>query len=302
MKLLKNFTVSYAQNREDLFIDAFFPDIKKGYYVDVGANHPYYHSVTKIFYDKGWRGINIEPNPMLHKQLEDERPEDINLLNGVGDKVGELDLRVYHSADGLEGISTFSKEMKREHSSSQNRDSMNYDDIKVDVTTLSKMFSSHKVGHIHFMKIDVEGFEYEVIEGNDWSTYRPELVCIEANHIVRDWRPLLQKARYTLVFNDGLNEYYLAEESKDRVKHFDYAKIILLGKPVISIEVAHQLIESNNQVNANKNEIRRLHKEVTAQKVAIGELKSLLEEITPLRRHVKRQIIVNFNRLRSKFL
>jgi peptide methionine sulfoxide reductase MsrB len=62
--------ISYAQNREDVIIDAFFPDLKKGFYVDIGAADPNYDSVTKFFYEKGWSGINIEPNPQLFKLLE----------------------------------------------------------------------------------------------------------------------------------------------------------------------------------------------------------------------------------------
>jgi hypothetical protein len=36
------------------------------------------------------------------------------------------------------------------------------------------------------LKVDVEGLEYEVLIGNDWSKYRPEVICVEANHIDTD--------------------------------------------------------------------------------------------------------------------
>ena len=60
--------VTYAQNREDLYLYALLGD-GPGFYVDVGANHPTFHSVTKFFYDRGWNGINIEPNTELVREL-----------------------------------------------------------------------------------------------------------------------------------------------------------------------------------------------------------------------------------------
>ena len=45
----------------------------------MGAHHPERISNTKLFYDSGSRGINVEANPELHKIFLEERPEDINL-------------------------------------------------------------------------------------------------------------------------------------------------------------------------------------------------------------------------------
>jgi len=54
--------VSYAQNYEDVMLWRALKHIENGFYIDVGAAWPSEHSVTKLFYDEGWRGINIEPN------------------------------------------------------------------------------------------------------------------------------------------------------------------------------------------------------------------------------------------------
>lgn len=53
--------ISYAQNGEDVILNRLFPPEYKGFYVDAGAAHPDVHSVTRHFYERGWRGINIEP-------------------------------------------------------------------------------------------------------------------------------------------------------------------------------------------------------------------------------------------------
>lgn len=61
--------ISYAQNYEDVMLWRALKHIANGFYIDVGAAWPDKHSVTKAFYDRGWRGINIEPNPVHHASL-----------------------------------------------------------------------------------------------------------------------------------------------------------------------------------------------------------------------------------------
>ena len=78
-----NELISYAQNREDVYINWLLSGKNKGFYVDVGANDPVHDSVTKFFYDRGWSGINIEPINEHYKNLTKERPRDINLQIGV---------------------------------------------------------------------------------------------------------------------------------------------------------------------------------------------------------------------------
>ena len=294
---LKDISISFAQNREDIIISAFFADVKKGFYVDVGANHPLYHSVTKLFYDKGWKGINIEPNPKLFEQINKHRSTDINLMTGISDRNGNLTLRVYHSRDGLEGISTMSEEMQKDYLSNENLDNKDYTDIEVKVTTLKEIFTLHKTKHIHFMKVDVEGYEYEVLKGNDWGKFRPELLCIESSHIVKDWRPILKQANYNFVFNDGLNDYYLSKESISRKKNFDYSQTFLIGKPVVGFELSEKLRTLENEVTKFEEESKQLKEQLALKQKELTDKNHLLNEITPLKKHIKRQVLI---RLTSK--
>jgi hypothetical protein len=76
----------------------------------------------------------------------------------------------------------------------------------------------HVTGPIDFLKIDVEGFEEEVIAGANWQRFRPTVVVVEATHPQTNrlthgsWDPLLREAGYTFELFDGLNRFYLAEE------------------------------------------------------------------------------------------
>src|SRR5262245_37865438 len=84
--------VSYAQNFEDVMLWRALHRVQEGFYIDFGAKDPVSDSVTKAFDDRGWRGINIEPVPTHHSDLQRDRPRDINLLCAVGTTSGELDI------------------------------------------------------------------------------------------------------------------------------------------------------------------------------------------------------------------
>ena len=92
---------SYSEYLEDMVLYCALKDVDKGFYIDVGANDPIHDSVTKVFYDRGWHGINIEPLPYKCALLAEKRPRDVNLCVGLGNKRDKLDI---FEADG---ISTF---------------------------------------------------------------------------------------------------------------------------------------------------------------------------------------------------
>lgn len=252
--------ITYAQNNEDVILDAYFKDVAKGTYVDIGANHPVNDSITKHFYLKGWRGINVEPIKALYELLVQDRPEDINEQVGISNKSGKLTLREYAN----DGLSTFSSELQKEYTQNPIKEkTAAYVDVEVPVLTLKELFARHKVHHIHFMKVDVEGLEYEVLQGNDWKTYRPEMLCIEANHGIKgkDWRQILEKNHYNWVWNDGLNDYYLAQESAKRKNNFAFAETMLLGDQIIPHHVKAKIDEFSKQAQdaAINTEVRDLH-------------------------------------------
>ncbi|MBR3622824.1 MAG: FkbM family methyltransferase [Selenomonadaceae bacterium] len=116
---------SYAQELEDLILFSALRNVEKGFYIDVGANDPTNISVTRFFYNRGWNGINIEPQPAIVKILEEERPRDINLCCGIGKERGKL--KLYGNGTGA----SFSEEVKNNRNLS--------DENEVDVFTLSEI-------------------------------------------------------------------------------------------------------------------------------------------------------------------
>ena len=214
--------ISYSQNREDIILWRALKDVKNGFYVDVGAAWPDIDSVTKLFYDKGWFGINIEPNPAFYARLSEQRPRDINLRIAVCDKNGEGNLNLFSDT----GLSTMDTELAQEHIKKK------FDCISIDVTTatLSNLFQRFlpKKQEIHFLKIDVEGLEAVVLASNNWLIYRPWIFVVESTiplsqvECQQTWEPRLLAASYTFAYADGLNRFYIENKHLDLLACFKY--------------------------------------------------------------------------------
>ncbi|MFM9973057.1 MAG: FkbM family methyltransferase, partial [Beijerinckiaceae bacterium] len=67
-----------------------------GFYVDVGAHHPFRFSNTCALYQSGWRGINIDADPALIAAFRRHRGRDINLSLGISDVPGTLAFHVFN--------------------------------------------------------------------------------------------------------------------------------------------------------------------------------------------------------------
>lgn len=210
--------VSYAQNYEDIMLWRALKDVGSGFYIDIGANDPVADSVTKLFYDRGWSGVNVEPLAEHYNDLCRERPRDKNVQCAVGAESGSLSLWVPE----VRGWATASADAQQLHEQSGVQGVV----IDVPQRTLAEICHEFVSPEIHFLKVDVEGMEAAVLQGNDWQRFRPWVVVVEATrpgspeqcHDV--WESLILEAGYTLVYNDGLNRFYVASEHAELAEKF----------------------------------------------------------------------------------
>jgi len=212
--------VSYAQNFEDVMLWRALKQVKNGFYIDVGANDPNVDSVTRAFYERGWHGINIEPLISHHRDLERERPNDINLCCAAGAQNGELEL---WECD-IRGWATASNTVVEQHKKEGHEGIFH----KVPVVPLSDICAKYVTNEIHFLKIDVEGFEKSVIEGMDFSLFRPWVVVVEATQpnsteeVYEEWDNTLLAADYVFAYADGLNRFYVSREHSEILTSLRY--------------------------------------------------------------------------------
>lgn len=211
--------ISYAQNGEDIMLHRAFKDIQRGFYIDVGAQDPVVDSVTKAFYERGWRGINIEPVAHWYKRLVEDRPHDINLQVAASDGAGNLRL---FEVEGT-GLSTCNAEFARRH----RERGLLVTDHSVACMTLDRICSEHQIDLVHFLKVDCEGAELQALKGMSFTKIRPWVVLVEATEpnstepTWQEWEPILTGKEYVHVYSDGLNRFYVAREHADLQRSFE---------------------------------------------------------------------------------
>ena len=215
MEFKKN-VISYAQDNEDLILYHLLSNVKSVFWIDVGANDPVDISVTKLFSDMGGIGINIEPQKQYEQRYLDLRPRDINLRMGCGEKKGVM--RLYG-----EGVGASFKQNAGKYE-------------EVPVNTLEEICDTYiqPDREIHFLKIDVEGFEEQVLKGMNFEKFRPWIVMLEATvpgstiQSYQKWEYLLLNNKYIFGRQYGINRYYFSYEKYELLKDklIDESKIL----------------------------------------------------------------------------
>lgn len=207
--------ISASLHMEDVIMYHVFREAKDIFYIDVGSNDPIFGSDTKLLYDtRNARGINIEPQQCFIDMCNRERTRDINLCTGVGAEDGVIDLYVSGNPRLVGMLSTVVPKVAAE---------VHYEKKKVSIpmTTLKKICEQYiaKEQKISFLKIDVDGFEENVLLGADFKAYRPQVVVAEAvfDH---DWEYILLENGYHFVYEYGVNRYYVADECSELDEKF----------------------------------------------------------------------------------
>ena len=172
---------------------------------DVGAGDPVVDSVTAAFAERGWRGVNVEPLPRTRAALR--RPADTNLRVALG------------ATAGLGTLFVEPAEKRRVHDGARpaeryRADGEEFTPIEVPIWTLAQVVADHVAGPVDFLKVDVEGFEREVLRGRLVQLPAP-VVVMEATVPKSDepaheaWEPMLLEVGYRFAMFDGLNRFYM---------------------------------------------------------------------------------------------
>jgi FkbM family methyltransferase len=205
--------LAYSQDGEDMILRRLFERQARGFYVDVGAHHPYRFSNTCYFHRRGWRGINIDPNPDAIDAFCRERPSDINVCVGISDSAGSLSFHFFNEP----ALNTFDADLAAERA---RLPAYRLVEIRsVLVRRLDDLLAEHLPSgtRIDFLSIDVEGLDLSVLRSNDWTRFRPRTLLVEAHErtiagiendpinvfaVAVGYR-LIAKTLNTLIYEDG---------------------------------------------------------------------------------------------------
>ena len=207
--------VSYAQNFEDVLLWRALGDVKDGRYIDIGAHDPVVDSVSQAFYEAGWRGMHVEPLPHYAAKLREARPEELVIEAAVTEAAGPMPF--YE----LSGLSSGRADIARHHERSGHvTRKMLVPTVRLD--DLLKLIGAD----IHWLKIDVEGMEADVLRSWGKSSVRPWVLVVEATfpntqdptqHL---WLDEVLGRGYEQVFFDGLSCYFVHESHRDLAARF----------------------------------------------------------------------------------
>ncbi len=207
--------IAFAQNAEDVVLYRSFRDRPPGFYVDVGAGDPTEGSVTKNLVDLlGWRGIDIEPQPILADALRSARPHNSVVQVAVG--TGPRARRFYRLVDNW-GMSTLDRDIAQRHREA----GWTVVEETVEVLALDEILESEAAEHIDLLKVDVEGLETEVLRSVDLERWRPSVILVEATAPAETtktherWEPRVLSSGYVQCLFDGLNRFYVRAEDDE---------------------------------------------------------------------------------------
>ena len=152
----------YSQEGEDCILRVLFREKKTGFYVDVGAHHPYRYSNTAIFYERGWSGLNIDATPGSMTLFNEHRPRDVNIEAAVSDENQRLTYYIFDEP----ALNTFDAEYSSQILQIEGSPYLLKEKVEMKTVTLASLLERHlpTKQKIDFMSVDVECHDLEVLK------------------------------------------------------------------------------------------------------------------------------------------
>jgi len=200
----------FSQDGQDKFLVDIFNRKREGIFLDIGAFDGIDFSNT--FYlekELGWKGICVEPNPIVFKQLVENR--DCICINAcISNEIG---LKKFLAVTGygimLSGLTDF---IDQEHLRRIDDGIAKYGGektiIEVDSLPITNILENQSITLIDYCNIDVEGGEMSVLKSIDFLKVTIKVFTIENNNNGKEVNNLLKSFGYRLITKLGADEVY----------------------------------------------------------------------------------------------
>jgi FkbM family methyltransferase len=178
----------YSQYKQDEYLETtIFKGYKGGFYVDVGSHDGVSLNNTLYFErNNNWSGINIEPIKDVFDKLVENRTADrnTNINCAICNYDGEADFYLNEGyTEMLSGIIENYDARHLERLKNENTEMLATTQVvKVNTKRLQTILDEHVVSHIHYLSIDVEGAEFEVIKSIDFDKVFVDVIGFENNY------------------------------------------------------------------------------------------------------------------------
>lgn len=224
--------ISYAQNFEDIRLWRAFKDVENGRYLDIGTQDPNHDSVSRLFYDLGWRGVHVEPTPHYASAMRGARPDEQVIEAAVSSS--PVPLAFFEIPNT--GLSTGVPAIAKFHQDA----GWTFQKILVPTISLASLLDYMGQDPIHWLKIDVEGMEADVIASWGDHPARPAALVIEATKPSTQqptheaWHAMVTARGYSEVLFDGLSRYFIHETESHRGEALALSPNVFDGFQVMS--------------------------------------------------------------------
>lgn len=167
----------YSQFAEDISIGRHFPKGYQGFFVDVGCFHPMKYNNTYKLYRQGWRGVNIDIDPIKIEGFKLARPGDTNIAAAVSKVTGELD----YWTNGF-----YSLTVTLDEAFAQRREGYQKRTVQADRLDNLLQTTPYAQQSIDFLTVDAEGHDLEVLQSLNFDVYTPRLIAVELHETTFD--------------------------------------------------------------------------------------------------------------------
>ena len=203
---------SYSEWGEDLFISKYFKNVNKGFYVDVGAYHPFFLSNTQLLFKNDWEGINVDINPTSIEIFENARPNDYNINVAISNKNKKY--INYYTKNMINILSTTVIDSAKTAFLNNSFSTRKIKCRKLNYIISKTKFKNKK---IDFLNIDTEKSEVDVLKSLNFRKYKPKLICIEIH--------LKNKNHHSLSLKSHPTSLYLKKKKYKRIWNKGYSFI-----------------------------------------------------------------------------
>jgi len=166
----------FSSDGEDIIINKWLGEIKKGFYIDIGSHKPILSSNTFDLYLNGWTGICVDPNPGLKLKYSLLRSLDLFLNSAIVLKKKSGSNFFYYYKNNTD-LNTFSK--KRVNIQRKLYGRYPTKKIKINSLTIDDLIKLVPNRELHFLNIDIEGLEYGIIKSLLNKKILPWCIAIE---------------------------------------------------------------------------------------------------------------------------
>jgi FkbM family methyltransferase len=290
--------ISYAQNFEDVMLWRALSHVADGFYIDIGAQDPVIDSVSLVFYEHGWKGVHVEPTFQYSEKLRLARPDETVMQVAIGSN-NSNDTLIFFEFHNT-GLSTADPVIAERHKQS----GLTCSQTQVSLISLDTLLDKFAARTVHWLKLDVEGLEKNVLESWQLAIARPWILVIEstvpstqtATH--SDWETIVLSKGYEFAYFDGLNRFYVSKEQSSLKQAFDRPPNVFDGFALsgLASQPFCNVVEARAQkarAQAQKTLERAYRAESQAQKTLERAHTAEAQTKSALEGHARTEILLN---------